>query len=279
VPSCRECYKFDPLNQVCSVPEGSPIRKCALAFLEQSIGSLEPGTSVVEIGCGRKSYIQAQVSARGCTWYGVDPKPPGDTIATHRGRVDSIPLPVASVDYVFASQSLEHWHEFGTRFQTGMLEVFRVLKPGGKFFLDVAFLVHGHMLFVRGQVDRVLTFWDPRLWTDLEIDEWRKDHDPLPRYPRWRRYGFPDEIIPNPETASTWMLSVVATRRGDVPPTTLAWLRLREGVLGGTTRIVFLIVRGLDIARWWAIGWLSANLPEPVKRPLKQVRRWLGGPG
>jgi SAM-dependent methyltransferase len=271
VPSCRECYKFDPVNQVCSVPEGSPIRKCVLAFLEQSIRNLEPAASVVEVGCGNKSHIRDEALARGCTWYGVDPKPPGDTIATHRGRVEDMPLPDACMDAIFVSQSMEHWHEFGTRHATGLLEIFRVLRPGGRLYIDVPIHLHGHRWFVRGETDKIIGMLDPHLWAEPLIEEWRRDFEPLPRYPRWRRYGFPDAVIPNPDTNSTWLLSIVVAKRADVPSGLLAGLRLREAILGTLARAVFLVRLGIDITRWKAIHLLSLILPEAIKRPLNRM--------
>lgn len=97
-------------------------------------------TSVLDVGCGTGRLLRA-AAAR---WpdvqlIGVDPAQgmvdrarqltPGATI--QRGLAEALPLPDASVDLVFSTISLHHWHDKAA----GVREIARVLRPGGHFIL------------------------------------------------------------------------------------------------------------------------------------------------
>jgi hypothetical protein len=90
---------------------------------------------------------------------------------------------------VFGNQSFEHWEEAlpdgstPPSYRACLDEIWRVLRPGGSVYLDAPIHLHGHEMFVAGDVDRILALFAGDLWADVTAERWRYDHDPLPRYP------------------------------------------------------------------------------------------------
>jgi len=58
-----------------------------------------------------------------------------------------------------------------------------VLKPGGSVYVDAPIHLHGHEMFVAGDIPRILALFDGALWEHIVVERWRYDHAPLPRYP------------------------------------------------------------------------------------------------
>jgi len=94
---------------------------------------------VLDIGCGNKPY-QGAFAGRSTEYVGCD------VIQSDRERVDilceanRIPVPDASFDTVFSTQTIEHVAD-----HRGMVaEAFRVLKPGGAFILSGPMYWHLH---------------------------------------------------------------------------------------------------------------------------------------
>jgi SAM-dependent methyltransferase len=215
MPACVDCVRFDPEEARCTVDSWSPIRACIVTLLEQHLSQLRD-LRVCEIGCGPWAFAKDIVEANGCEWFGIDPAEYGSdgrkTIRTHDGTVAEIPLPDDSVDYVLAVQSLEHWHQYQTRFQWGFREMHRVLRPGGTMMMNVPIHLHGHRMFVKGDILRIKSLWHDNLWTDVELEEWRREFAPLEPYRPWQKYGTNIRQIPNHGTASSWVLNVVAKK-------------------------------------------------------------------
>jgi SAM-dependent methyltransferase len=172
---------------------------------------------VCEIGCGGWPFARDLLAANGCRWRGVDPVDPDPegrpSVRTHAGTVACLPFEDESFDLVLANQSLEHWHEFGASYGVGLREVHRVLRVGGAFLANVPIHLHGHPMFVRGEVDRVLGLFAGPAWEAVQFEPWRRDPTPLPRYEGWRLNGFPDAMVAHADTASTWLLDLTARKR------------------------------------------------------------------
>lgn len=94
---------------------------------------------VLDIGCGNKPY-EAAFHGRITEYVGCD------MVQSDRERVDilceatRIPVPDASFDTVFSTQTIEHVADH----QSMVAEAFRVLKPGGAFILSGPMYWHLH---------------------------------------------------------------------------------------------------------------------------------------
>jgi ubiquinone/menaquinone biosynthesis C-methylase UbiE len=116
-----------------------PIHRRILARLGEA-ESGEPPSSVVDVGCGTGRLLRA-VSLRWpeASLCGVDPaeKMVSEAVRLNPatrfelGTAEALPLEDASADIVTSSLSFHHWADQ----EKGILEIFRVLRPGGIFCL------------------------------------------------------------------------------------------------------------------------------------------------
>lgn len=229
--ACRGCPKFRPAGPACSVPFGSPLRKCVTAAQEAHLASLE-GQSLLEIGHGKHSIPRRLVTAAGGQWTGIDPfstdEAPAQVGRACRGDVGAIPFPDATFDIVAGIQTLEHWADplpdggEPPGYMRGVAEVHRVLKPGGTIYFDAPIHLHGHEMFIVGDVERIAGLFDPDRWRDLVIESWRRDYAPLDRYPtpvpdrRWWAgvTSYPASALSAiAESGSVWLLVLTATKQ------------------------------------------------------------------
>ena len=214
MPACLNCTKFNSENKICSIPDGSPIRKCITASLEKHLSPIQNQT-ICEIGCGAWSFAKNIVEKNNCTWLGIDPVKYDSrgrkTIRTHQGTANSIPLPSNSVDIVLANQSLEHWYEYRTTFTSGFSEMHRILKLGGILIMNFPIHLHGHPIFLKGNINKIKHLWNPYMWSDIHFEEWRKDYKPLEVYQGWKLINN-NIIAKHNEDTSTWIMDVVATK-------------------------------------------------------------------
>lgn len=191
VISCISCPKFLAEEVECSIPFSSPIRKCVSAAQEANLHSLSEKT-LLEIGFGKHSIPRKLVEDAGGTWTGIDPMLPTSKQATVGGRgfgkVANIPFPDCTFDVVAGIQSIEHWYEpwADARLETGyaasLQEVYRVLKPDGSIYFCAPIHLHGHEMFIVGDVQRIRRLFDPLPWKNITIERWREDYSPLERY-------------------------------------------------------------------------------------------------
>jgi SAM-dependent methyltransferase len=148
------------------------------------------------------------------------------------GHAGDIPFPDGTFDVVFGNQSFEHWEEplpDGTpapSYDDCLAEVWRVLKPGGSLYLDAPIHLHGHEMFVAGDIQRILALFSPRRWTGVVAERWRYEHEPLPRYPApaadveyvrgtIKSYDL-GRIAELQTNGSVWLLTVSARKRASV---------------------------------------------------------------
>jgi ubiquinone/menaquinone biosynthesis C-methylase UbiE len=111
------------------------------------LADLRPGESVLEVGCGTGAVARvarARVGPDGQV-FGIDPS--GEMIAVARRKaarkhvqidfrvagIEGLPLPDASVDAALSSLMMHHLPADLKR--TGLAEVRRVLKPGGRLVI------------------------------------------------------------------------------------------------------------------------------------------------
>jgi SAM-dependent methyltransferase len=190
VIACRTCPKFDARQNNCSIPYGTPLRKCVIAASEAHLRDVTPDMDVLELGFGRRSLARQIVELRGARWTGIEPEV--DTAATLGrggfGHTAAIPFPDNTFDLIFGIQSFEHWAERHPKLpepvdhHACLREIWRALKPGGLLYLDAPIHVHGHEMFVLGDYQRILDHFDSARWEGVVAETWRAEHDPLPRY-------------------------------------------------------------------------------------------------
>ena len=169
VVACRLCPKFDDRGQRCSVPFGTPVRKCVVASLEAHLHDTT-GMTTLELGYGKRSLAKDVVEQSGGIWTGLEPNAARAQAAAiggggygHAGR---IPFPSETFDLVFGIQSIEHWEEKqpslpqGLTYDGCLREIWRVLKPGGSIYFDAPIHLHGHDMFVLGDLSRIRGLFD-----------------------------------------------------------------------------------------------------------------------
>lgn len=234
IVACKRCPKYSAARAECGVPFGSPLRKCVVAATEAHLRDTR-GLEVLEIGYARRSYPKYIVEMSGGRWTGVEPLV-DRSIAPQLGKggyghAGSIPFPDATFDVVCGNQSLEHWSEplpngdAAPSYDDCLHEIWRVLKPGGRLYLDAPIHLHGHEMFVAGDVPRVIALFGPALWTGVSAERWRYDHSPLPRYPTpeadvsytaGKTPSYDPEFIRDRQTnGSVWLLTITAFKRAD----------------------------------------------------------------
>ena len=192
IVSCRSCPKFNSETTKCLIPFGTPVRKCSTAAQEANLHSLN-NKDLLEIGFGKHSIPRHLVTDVGGTWTGIEPGLPRSKKAAlgkgGYGQVVDIPFPDCTFDIVTGIQSLEHWEEplpntdIESSYTKALMEVHRVLKPAGSIYFDAPMHLHGHEMFIAGDVDRIRKLFDSTLWQSITIEKWREQYEPLERYP------------------------------------------------------------------------------------------------
>jgi len=227
---CRLCPKFDSQDLRCGVPFGSPLRKCVTAATEAHLRRAR-GLLALEIGSHKRSYAKHVVEQAGGSWTGIEPNlriAPRIGGEGH-GHAGEIPFSAGTFDFAFAIQSFEHWEERlpslerSPSYRECLAEIWRVLKPGGSLYVDAPIHLHGHEMFVAGDVPRILSLFDGGKWKDIVVERWRYDHAPLPPYPApavdaegalTTLETYPIEAIRDLQrTATVWLLTIEATKR------------------------------------------------------------------
>jgi ubiquinone/menaquinone biosynthesis C-methylase UbiE len=107
---------------------------------------IQPGNSVLDIGCGTGEVTwRAKSRAGSGQVYGIDPAPEMIAVARKKavrlnldidfrvGVIESLPFPDSSLDVVTSSLMMHHLPDELKR--RGLAEIYRVLQPGGRLLI------------------------------------------------------------------------------------------------------------------------------------------------
>ncbi|HET6566035.1 MAG TPA: class I SAM-dependent methyltransferase [Xanthomonadales bacterium] len=206
-----------------------------VASIEAHIHDCE-GLECLELGYGRFKLAKNLIHRSGGHWTGIDPTQPKHRKAMlHKGGHGSaaeIPFQDSIFDLVFGIQTFEHW---GQKFSKGrkpseytdcLDEILRVLKPGGRVYLDAPIHFHGHEMFIMGDLPRIRAQFDSGKWQDVVLQYWRKEYEPLEKYPpnstvlrEWpiEISSYPPDLVEETMlNSSVWLLTVSARKSGPV---------------------------------------------------------------
>ncbi|MBI1256417.1 MAG: methyltransferase domain-containing protein [Chloroflexi bacterium] len=122
-------------------------RENALRAETIRIAAIQPGATVLDVGCGTGTLTFRAKTAAGLQGkvYGIDPAPEMIEVARQKaarqkldvqyqvGVIEALKFPDASVDVVLSSMMMHHLPDDLKR--AGLAEIYRVLKPGGRLVI------------------------------------------------------------------------------------------------------------------------------------------------
>src|SRR5919199_1818360 len=176
---------YDLFGRVISFGRDKAIREKVI-----ELAAPAPGEKVLDVGCGTGTLaIALKLSAGTSEVHGIDASPEmievakekaakaGSDIDLQVALIEAIPFPDATFDLVTSSLMLHHLPDDLKR--TGLDEIRRVLKPGGRF-MAVDFAAHnpsplGHLLSIFGHprgesmVDKLMPMLKEAGFSDVEV--------------------------------------------------------------------------------------------------------------
>jgi ubiquinone/menaquinone biosynthesis C-methylase UbiE len=152
----RWAHYYDPCVSLLMLGRRTRLRRTTVA-----LARIQPGETVLEVGCGTGDVAlaaKAQAGSNGAV-YGIDPAPEmiavarakaarlGRTVDFQIGLIEALAFPDATFDVVLSSLMMHHLPDDLKR--QGLAEIARVLKPGGRLLIvDIKRPI--------GRIDRVM---------------------------------------------------------------------------------------------------------------------------
>ncbi|MBI5955768.1 MAG: methyltransferase domain-containing protein [Chloroflexi bacterium] len=162
------------------------------------VGGIQPGSRVLDVGCGTGRYTLAIADKSGARIFGLDfsqemlnqasRKAGAGKVVWVRGAAERIPFPPATFDCVYMTMVLHHVAD-GTR---ALLEMWRVLRSGGRALIFTA---------SHGQIRRYILKEFPGI-TAIDL----RRFPPIPRIKELMSFcGFRDVCSLRVEHAGDWV--------------------------------------------------------------------------
>jgi SAM-dependent methyltransferase len=210
MPTCNECRML--LNGECSAYERAqatlhrdipppPLGACMIPIVEEYLGLIKRGMTVLEIGCGSWSLIRERCNEVGAQFEGVDTERTyfgRETVATRIENLAALSFQDESIDLVIGNQTMEHWGENGCALKWGLYQCFRVCRPHGQVLMNVPIHFHGTQEFMLGDLDRLDALFAP-FSSRVSFSKWGLPSDPIPiQYPfpgYWRLRDHPPYVL------------------------------------------------------------------------------------
>ncbi|MFQ5475174.1 MAG: class I SAM-dependent methyltransferase [Candidatus Nanoarchaeia archaeon] len=193
--------------------KGATTRAAMCSMLKRDLAKVKD-KRVLEIGCGSWDYAKNILERNGCSWFGIEPIDLGKNNLTFlRGSVGDLPLHNETFDLVLCNQSMEHWFEYGVSFDEALKEINRVLKPNGTLMINVPIHIHGHPIFLRGNMKKIKNIFAKDMWSFVLFERCIPSEDHL----GWRKIGisgwqskvgYPSWFMPNHKKAFSHILNI-----------------------------------------------------------------------
>ena len=133
---------YDPFVSVFTLGHRRQLRRATV-----ELAGIQPGERVLEVGCGTGDVALAARERAGASGaaYGIDPSAEMIAVARDKaaraglavdfqvGVIEALAFPDASFDVVLSSLMMHHLP--GDLKQRGLVEIVRVLKPGGRLLI------------------------------------------------------------------------------------------------------------------------------------------------
>ena len=127
-------------------------------LLDSCLKELSPGARVLDVGCGTGEYVR-RATDLGFSASGLEPAEAMRKVAVEKNQTSKIldgvatalPFPDSTFDFVICIEVLRYLHRADNR--QALLEMHRVLKPGGRMFLTSVnrYALDGFYLHYRAQ--------------------------------------------------------------------------------------------------------------------------------
>jgi len=189
------------------------LREVVKRILRRDLARIK-NKNVLEIGCGTWDYAKRIVEKNNCKWHGFEPIDEGEkNITIVKGSVKNIPFHKNSFDLIICNQTMEHWFEYGVSFKRALSEIKRVLIPNGLLMINVPIHVHGHPLFLRGKLEKIMDLFER---AGLRVVLFEKCI-PGKKEKRWRKISnegwksklkYPDFLIPKANQSYSYILNI-----------------------------------------------------------------------